>query len=487
MASKLTSADISEITRQSDVISKPVRDNFTNLKNKTNELVDEIAAAAIGTTNAETTASRPYHSNLKERLDSIWDGKQNYIKNGGAVTEQAAPDMTVAIAAGEAKISGIDCKWSAQNSAAISAPGANTRLDLVVAQSDSTITVVTGAAAASPVFPSVSSTQVVLAALVVKAATASLNEGTEIFNVLNFENPYFPNLYINTAYTATNKSHNNVIVDLSSAVITGTLECQGYCHIIEYDNPGADGSGEGAGNSSITGCGYDADDDWRIANQGTSDILDGTNYDGVAPSSGTPVYIGASGSQSSASDLSINAYSIYINNIDLSGGFGDDGVTERDANDFSTAFPISGKLYTGASGGAGATSKNITLNAIDEITINGTVDLSGGDGGDAGNASSGSVGNLGGGGGGGGDGGDFTYTCKTYTNNGTLTQSAGSGGTGGTGSGGSNNNGNGSNGSSGSAGSTSATTYDFTDGLPSGYGDWIHPLYMGYNLSGYLL
>ncbi len=174
MADKLTSSDINEITTQSDLISKSVRDNFTNLKNKNNELVDEIAAAAIGTTNAETTAARPYHTNLKERLDSIWSGNYPYMKTGGAVTASAPAAMTVEISAGEAKINGIDIKWVASTSGTITAPLTNNRFDVVVAQTDSTLTVVTGAEGANPTLPAVSSTQRALAIITLTPATATI-------------------------------------------------------------------------------------------------------------------------------------------------------------------------------------------------------------------------------------------------------------------------------------------------------------------------
>jgi len=170
MADKLTSADISEVTRQSDVTSLQHRTNYTNLKNKINELIDDLAAVAIGTTNAETTAARPYHTNLKERLDSIGSGQLPYVKDGGEVTQQGTPDMTVAIAAGEAKINGIDVKWSAVNSGTITAPvistgGITTRYDVVVANTDSTITVVTGSESENAVLPSIASTQRPLAVI----------------------------------------------------------------------------------------------------------------------------------------------------------------------------------------------------------------------------------------------------------------------------------------------------------------------------------
>jgi len=481
MASKLTAVDVPEITRQSDVTSKPIRDGRTNLKNKVNEVIDDLAAVSIGTTNAETTAARPYHTSLKERLDSIWDGKQNYIKNGGEVTEQGTPDMTVAVAAGEAKINGIDCKWAGVSSGTVTAPGSNTRLDIVVANSDSTLSIVTGSAAASPVFPSVVSTQVVLAVLVVKNTTTSLNEGTEIFTVKNFENPFFPNLYINTAYTATNKKHNNVIVDLSGAVITGTLECQGNCWIIDYTNNAANATGEFTDTTNLSN-GYTNSSNWTIQNRdnqpgGVRAILNGSGGGSIT---GIQNDLEVGNNAVDAVDLAVKAFNVYVYNISLLGGNGANGVTDQD-----TGFGSPGDLHVGASGGAGSDGGDVTFTAINEIEIlsGGAVNLSGKDGGTGLSTSTGTVGNLGGSGGNAGSGGTLTYTTKTFTNNGTLTQSAGTPGSAGVGSGGSDNNGNGIAGSSGSDGSTSATLYDFTDGLPDGYGDWIHPLYTGYALT----
>jgi hypothetical protein len=488
MANKLTSADIKEITTQSDLISKSVRDNYTNLKNKTNEVIDELAAVTIGTTNAETTAARPYHTDLKDRLDSMWVGKQNYLNQGGVISEQGTPNMTVAISAGNAKVNGVDCEWAAQNSATITAPGSNTRLDYVVINSDSTVSVVTGTPAASPDFPSVATTQLVVGCLVVKSSTTSLNDGVEIFNFLNGNNPYFPDLYINVAYTATDKSHNNVIVDLSSDIITGSLVCQGYCHIVEYTNTGSDGSGETSKNSIIpAGPNWVNDTTWSIKNGDTGpggiiieDTLDGS-VSGSSANTNTTGFRGNLGGD--ASNLEIKAYSIYIKTLSIAGGNGASGTTERDGSTTASTLPA-GKFYIGTSGGDAGDAGDLTLSAVADIEVlsGGTVNLNGGNGGSGASASSGTVGNLGGAGADSGDGGIFTYTCKTYTNNGTVTTSAGTAGTGGVGSGGSDNNGNGSGGTTGSTGSTSATIYDFTTGLVANYAEWVHPLYTGYSI-----
>lgn len=175
MATDLTSADIAEIARQSDVISKNLRDNFTNLKNKLNELNAALAAVAIGTTNAETTLARPFHDDLKERLDSIWSGQTNYVKSGGVVTINAGDAQKVDITAVECKINGIDTKTSSTlTSGTIAFTSASTRYDVVVVNSDSTITIVTGSESADPVLPSVASTQRALWVLIVFPASVNL-------------------------------------------------------------------------------------------------------------------------------------------------------------------------------------------------------------------------------------------------------------------------------------------------------------------------
>jgi hypothetical protein len=182
MASKLTSGDISEITRQADVLSKPLRDNFTNLKNKTNEVIDDLAAVSIGTTNAETTAARPYHTSLKERLDDITSGKPNYRNTITSLVTESTPNaMTVEIAAGAGQVGGITVNWSSATTGTITAPSVNPRIDIVVVNSDNTITVVTGAEAATPVVPTVASTQLALARIDLTTATATITN-SEITN-----------------------------------------------------------------------------------------------------------------------------------------------------------------------------------------------------------------------------------------------------------------------------------------------------------------
>jgi len=183
MASKLTSGDISEITNQSDLISKFVRDNFTNLKNKTNEVIDDLAAVSIGTTNAETTAARPYNTSLKERLDSITTGKPNYRGSiTSLVTESSPAAMTVDIAADVGQVGGITVNWSAATSGTITAPTNDPRWDIVVVNSDNTLSIVTGTEATIPPYPTITSNQLPLAYIELSPGQTTILDA----NITNF-------------------------------------------------------------------------------------------------------------------------------------------------------------------------------------------------------------------------------------------------------------------------------------------------------------
>ena len=248
MSDKIENSDIFEVGFQDDVDSFPIRESNRNIKNKHNNLVDTVASASIGTTNAETTAARTYHTSLNNRLDSVNDGRGNVIKTGGAPSERGTPDLNMQISALQASIAGIDVNkgfgsWT-RSSTTISmteqshgrangniiyvevssdtgplalvehtianvttntfeitgvdtgdtsgtaefatlvgpivAPVTNSRFDVVVFESDNSITIVSGAESADPVLPAVSSTQKAIAILSTVAATTSLNDGVEI-------------------------------------------------------------------------------------------------------------------------------------------------------------------------------------------------------------------------------------------------------------------------------------------------------------------
>jgi hypothetical protein len=183
--SELTNNDISEITRQSDLTSKPVRDNFTNIRLAVNDNQTQINNLSSAATNAETTQARPNHSSLNDRLNSINEGQYNYVKTGGEVTASAPAAMTVEIAAGEANVGGIDVKWSAVTSETITAPVALSTGDttyqmyVVAVESAQTtggsfINLLAGPIDTDKILPAVSNNQKALAILEITATTATI-------------------------------------------------------------------------------------------------------------------------------------------------------------------------------------------------------------------------------------------------------------------------------------------------------------------------
>lgn len=353
------------------------------------------------------------------------------------------------------------------------APGSNIRLDYVVVNSDNSFAIVDGVASATPDFPSVSVSQLILGPLVIKDTTTTINRGVECFTFRKGNHPSFPNLYINTTYTATDKSHNNVIVD-STAVITGTLQCQGYCWVANYNNPGADGILGGPPNFGIEE--YDNDTTWQITNT-KGETLDGTGGPSTTLIENNIMSEGAIlGGDATA--FTVKAYNIYVNLINLNGGKGAT-VTSEDTTADGKFGIGNGASAIGSTNGRGGDGGLVTLEVVDtiEIITGATVELKGGQGTNGFSASSGTVGNLGGAGGDAGPGKNFVYTAKTFINNGTITNTGGVGGTGGVGSGGSDNNGNGSAGANGGNATIVPTLYDFTTGLPATYANWVHALY----------
>lgn len=162
-----------QITFHSDLVSKPVRDNFTDTENAINNLQDQIDALATPPAGTEVTNARDYHTVLRDRLRSDSLGRGNVLVSGGVVTAQGSPNMTVAISAGEAVIGGIAVKWSGQNSGTITAP-ATGRYDVVVINSDSTISILSGNDSADKVLPDVASTQKAVAVITLSSATTSI-------------------------------------------------------------------------------------------------------------------------------------------------------------------------------------------------------------------------------------------------------------------------------------------------------------------------
>lgn len=101
------------------------------------------------------------------------------VLSGCAVTAQAEPDMTVAVASGTVRIAGSEVAVTGGNETIASA-SEHPRFDLLVAESDGSVTVHQGTPVASiaggPVFPTVNDDEVMLAAVFVPDGTTAVTD-----------------------------------------------------------------------------------------------------------------------------------------------------------------------------------------------------------------------------------------------------------------------------------------------------------------------
>lgn len=112
---------------------------------------------------------------------SLGDRKTGVV-SGCVVTAQASPDQTVAVTAGEVIIDGTYYSVSANLSLSVgSGSSTGPRFDLVVANS-SGLAIRTGTASANPVFPSLTSGDVVLAAIYRTSGTSSTIASSQVID-----------------------------------------------------------------------------------------------------------------------------------------------------------------------------------------------------------------------------------------------------------------------------------------------------------------
>jgi hypothetical protein len=166
--------NLNVISYQDPVRSKPIRENFSDIQNAVNDLQTQINELTTPPEGSEVTNARDNADVLRDRLRGASLSQGNVVISGGEVTAQGTPDMTVHIAAGTALVNGIYCNWAAQDSGTITAPSTYPRYDLVVANSDNSISILTGDEAASPIPPSYSSSQKEISFIYLTTATTSI-------------------------------------------------------------------------------------------------------------------------------------------------------------------------------------------------------------------------------------------------------------------------------------------------------------------------
>jgi len=159
-ATKILNSEMINVPFQSPVYSRAHRENYKTLQNHFNELYDRITEVATATpSGTEVTDARDYATVLQQRNQLAGRLWSNEVIDGLAVAEQSVPDMTVQIAAGSASINGTLCyRAASSNTGTITAP-TNSRYDVVVLNSDNTISVSTGNDSVNPILPAISVTQ----------------------------------------------------------------------------------------------------------------------------------------------------------------------------------------------------------------------------------------------------------------------------------------------------------------------------------------
>lgn len=175
--------NLKQVIFQSALRSRPVRDNFTEIQNAVNDQQEQIDLMLTPPAGSEVTNARDYYSVLRDRIRASGLAGGNKLVSGGVVSEQGTPDMTVAVSAGTAIVNGIGCTWAGASSGTITAPTAgNNRYDVVVINSDNTLSIVAGTESATPIAPAITASQKALALIYLTDATTEITN-TEIVNV----------------------------------------------------------------------------------------------------------------------------------------------------------------------------------------------------------------------------------------------------------------------------------------------------------------
>lgn len=178
----LSNADLRNILYQAGVYSRVLRTNFENLKNAHNDLESRFAAALTEVEGAsEVVDARDHAAILTDRLRQASKANGNVVIEGLDVAPTSPASMQVKVSAGDALIDGVYCMKAAETTmGALVAPAANTRYDVVVLNSDNTLSIVDGGmggaglGSANPVLPAIAITQRALAIITLTSSTTSI-------------------------------------------------------------------------------------------------------------------------------------------------------------------------------------------------------------------------------------------------------------------------------------------------------------------------
>lgn len=100
-------ANSRQINFQDPKRSAPVRKNFNDKDAEVNDLQSQLNSVLTPPAGNEVTNARDAHVTLRERLRSATKANENQVITGFDVLEQAVPDMTIKVKAGEAIANGV--------------------------------------------------------------------------------------------------------------------------------------------------------------------------------------------------------------------------------------------------------------------------------------------------------------------------------------------------------------------------------------------
>lgn len=175
--------NLRQIIYRAYLLSKVVRDNFTDTQNFVNNLQTQINNILTPPAGSEVANARDFYPVLRDRLQGGFKAVRHQLIVPGVVAAQSTPNMTVKISAGEALIDGVGVVFAGQNSGTITAP-TFFRYDVVAINSDSSISVLTGNDSNDPELPAVSISQLAVAIIRLTSATTSITNSI-IENIRN--------------------------------------------------------------------------------------------------------------------------------------------------------------------------------------------------------------------------------------------------------------------------------------------------------------
>jgi len=511
--SKLGDNDIYVIDFQDDVDSYPLRENFANIKSAVNDTQNQLDNISGAESTNEVVQGRDYFASLRERVRS-GNKDKNFKITGGAVTVNSLDNSKVDISAFEGIINGVGVNISAGTSASISQalPGKH-RIDVVVANSDNTFSVVSGSDefdTLNPLVPAIAVSQLPLAILYLSdtspvnltgniyelsgqntypiifvGADTVLRQGNYVFGDLIIKNnsvKLFGNFDGSLFNTALNRAFFTFKIYGNFELRDGTIEVD-TGETTNFDgNTNAGGDATDVNGASGGAAGFRSFTSINNLTFNYSSNIGGDGYAGYT--GGGTIYSGGGGGGAGSvfnaggdgGDGKSAAYTVASNlgpttqavnekkvlfcltadNIIVDGNITLSGEDGADCPD-TTAAGTDNAAGGGSGGGAGGT---VIIAAKNDFTLTAgaTISVEGGDGGAGGDCSGGTVTNLGGGGGGGGAGGAIVVRYKNDTISGTLDASKGTGGSGGTATGGTTTI-SGDNGSDGGDGIVSSAVY----------------------------